>query len=71
MADDLASLTNELRRLNEVRRGGVKSYEIRDRRLEYRTGAELAAAIAEVQRRISVLNGREIRMVRFSSSKGI
>lgn len=68
---DLASLTAELNRLNDIRRRGVRSYEIGNRRLEYRSDADLASAIADVERRISALTGGEIRMVRFSSSKGI
>jgi D-serine deaminase-like pyridoxal phosphate-dependent protein len=73
---DLASLSAELDRLTEIRRKGVKSYEISSgaggsRRLEYRSDAELAEAIADIERRIAALSGGSVRMVRFSTSKGI
>lgn len=73
---DLAKLTAELDRLTEIRRKGIKSYEISStgggsRRLEYRSDAELAEAIADLERRIAALSGGSVRMVRFSSSKGI
>ena len=73
---DLAKLTAELGRLTDIRRKGIKSYEISStgggsRRLEYRSDAELAEAIADLERRIATLSGGSVRMVRFSSSKGI
>ncbi|MCM5552419.1 phage head-tail joining protein [Pleomorphomonas sp. NRK KF1] len=76
MADDLAKLTTELNHLLDTRRKGVKSYEISSsggmsRRLEYRSDAELAEVIADLERRIAALSGGPVRMVRFSSSKGI
>jgi len=71
MADDLAKLTTELNHLLDTRRKGIRAYEIGNRRLEYRSDAELAEVIADLERRIAAFSGGPVRMVRFSSSKGI
>ena len=75
MADDLATLTAQRDRLLEIRAKGIRSYEIAtgsgSRRLEYRTDAEVAAALRDVERRIAALQGTEITTVKLYSSKGL
>jgi hypothetical protein len=74
MADDLATLSAQRDRLIEIRTKGVRSYEIASgsgsRRLEYRSDAEVAAALADVERRIAALQGRRVSTVYINASKG-
>lgn len=74
MADDLASLTEQRARLLEIRAKGVRSYEIESgssrRRLEYRSDEEVAAAVADLDRRIAALQGRRVSTVYINASKG-
>jgi len=69
--DDLATLKDQRARLLEIQGKGVKAYEISGRRMEYKSGAEITAAIKDIERRIAALEAQPITMVRFATSKGI
>lgn len=75
MADDLATLTAQRSRLLEIRAKGLRAYEIDTgngrRRLEYRSDEEVAAALADIDRRIAALQGTRINTVRIETSKGL
>jgi len=70
MADDLATLQAQRDRLQEIRTKGLRSYEIAGRKLEYKSDAELKAALDDVERRIAGLTRPAVRRVVFSTSKG-
>lgn len=67
----LAELQDQLDRLRDVRAKGVSGYSIKDRSMTYRSDDELAAAIADVERRISAASGTMVRHIHFNSSKGL
>jgi len=67
----LAELQTRLDNLRAARAEGVRRIEYADRRLEFRSDAEMATAIADLERQIFNLSGiASVRMVRFSTSKG-
>lgn len=67
-----AELQAELAGLRKARASGIRSSEYPDvGRVEYRTDAELAAAIADIERRIAAASGPPIRTVYISGSKGV
>lgn len=66
-----AELQAQLDRLRAIRAKGVRSYEINGRRIEYRNDADLEKAIADLEARIAAADGRRVKMVRISSSKGL
>jgi hypothetical protein len=72
---DLPTLVAQRDRLAGIRAKGVKSYEIAvegsTRRMEYRSDAEIAAAIAELDRQIAAASsGQPVRSVHITYSKG-
>lgn len=71
MADDLATLTAQRAQLQALRAKGLRAVEYSDRRVEYRTDAEVAAALADIDRRIAALQGTRVNTVRIHSSKGL
>lgn len=71
MADDLTTLLARRDELARIRGKGVRAYEIAGRRLEYRSDAELAAAIADLDRRIAALQAAPVRTVYITASKGL
>ena len=64
-------LQDRLEKLREVRAFGVRSVEYHDRKHEYRSDAELAAAIADLESQIARISRRPIRMVYVTASKGL
>lgn len=68
---DLATLESQLAELLAVRHGGARRVKFRDRETEFQSDAELAAAIADLERRIAEAKGSRVRTVRFATSKGI
>ncbi len=68
---DLVDLDARLANLRALRAKGVRIVEYGEQRVEYRSDAELAAAIADLERQISATSGNPVRMVRFASSKGL
>lgn len=69
--DDLASLESQLVELRDARAGGHHRIRFGDREVWYRNDRELAAAIADLERRIAILRGQRVHSVRLSTSKGI
>lgn len=72
----LSDLQAQLESLRSARASGTRSVEYASsngvkKRVEYRSDSELAAAIADVERRIAVLTGPRITSVRFQTSKGL
>jgi hypothetical protein len=68
----VADLQAQLDGLRALRAGGEKRTKFRDRETEYRSDAELVAAIADIEKQIAALQGvRPIHTVRVSSSKGL
>lgn len=68
---DTAALESQLRELLAVRHGGARRIKFRDRETEFQSDAELAAAIADLERRIADAKGARVRTVRFATSKGV
>jgi hypothetical protein len=71
----LAELQSRLDALREVRATGAKVVIFRsgavEHRVEYQTDAEIAAAIADLERQISAASGGGVKVVRFATSKGL
>ncbi len=70
MALDLTELATLRDALIRSRAQGVRSMLYDGKRVEYGTDAEMAAAIADLDRRIAAQENRRIRTVRISTSKG-
>jgi len=72
---DVAELQAELDALRSARASGAREVETQTngvrRRVAYRTDPELAAAIADLERRIAAAGGRRVHTIRFGSSKGL
>lgn len=72
---DLTALQARLNDLLALRYGGNSEIETRTldamERVKFRSDSELARAIADCERRISILQGTRIHTVRISSSKGL
>lgn len=68
---DTATLESRLSELLALRQSGEMRVKFRDREVEYRSDAELAAAIADLERRLAEARGSRVRTVRFSTSKGV
>ena len=67
---DLAQLTAWRDALMAARYRGVRTVEYDGKRITYATDGEMAAALADLERRIAGATGR-ISVVRIQSSKGI
>ncbi len=67
---DLAQLTAWRDALMEARYKGVRTVEYDGKRVTYATDAEMAAAIADLERRITATAAR-VSVVRIASSKGV
>jgi hypothetical protein len=68
---DLATLQTRLDALCEARASGVLTVEVDGQRITYRSDPELAAAIADIERRIAAAQGRRITDIRIATSKGL
>ena len=67
----VAEMQTQLDVLRKARASGVRKVEGPDNRsVEYKSDAEMAAAIADIERRITGASGRPIRTVYFNSTKG-
>lgn len=67
---DLATLTAQRDRLQEIRFKGVDSYSISGRSMSYRSDEELGAAIADLDRRIAALSSKQVRRIVVGTTKG-
>ncbi|PRX29949.1 hypothetical protein SAMN05216257_10932 [Meinhardsimonia xiamenensis] len=69
LVDDLIARREALL---EARYRGVRTVEVEGRRITYATDAEMAAALADIERRIADASaGRRRRIVRATASKGL
>lgn len=71
----IADLEAQLERLRAARASGVRRVEFASgngasRSVEYRSDEELAAAIADIERRLGLLRGQRIHTIALSTSKG-
>lgn len=67
---DLAQLEAWRDALLQARYAGVRTVEYEGRRVTYATDAEMAAALADLERRIAAASAPRVSQVRISSSKG-
>ncbi len=68
---DLAQLTAWRDSLLRARYAGVRTVEYDGKRVSYATDAEMATALADLERRISTSTTERITQVRINSSKGV
>lgn len=68
---DLAQLTSWRDALLRARYAGVRTVEYDGKRVSYATDAEMATALADLERRISASTTERITQVRINSSKGV
>ncbi|QGZ94876.1 phage head-tail joining protein [Terricaulis silvestris] len=70
MALDLTSLQTLRDALIRARLGGVREIEDQNgERIAYKSDAEMARAIADVETRIAQLQGGTVNVIRFNNSK--
>jgi hypothetical protein len=68
----IEQMTARREALLEARWRGVRTVEIEGRRITYATDAEMAAAVADLERRIADASaGARRRIVRTAASKGL
>lgn len=71
----IADLQAKLEKLRDARASGTRrireSMGGSEREVEYRSDAELAAAIADLEKRIAAGLGGDARTIRFQTSKGL
>jgi hypothetical protein len=68
---DVADLEAMREALLKARFAGVRTVEYEGRRITYATDAEMAAALADLDRRIGAASTPRVSQVRISSSKGM
>lgn len=69
---DLAQLIAWREALQGARFRGTKVVETADKKIEYKSDAEMAAALAELDRQINqAQSGNRITCIRIASSKGL
>ncbi|NWG23491.1 MAG: hypothetical protein HXY30_03585 [Pseudorhodoplanes sp.] len=67
---DIADLEAMREALLAARFAGVRTVEYDGRRVTYASDAEMAAALADLDRRIAAASAPRVSQVRISSSKG-
>jgi hypothetical protein len=67
----IAELTAFRDALLKARYGGLRTVEYEGRRVSYATDAEMAAALADIERRINGEETGRVTMVRINSNKGV
>ena len=67
----VAEMQTQLDVLRKARASGVRKTEYGEKSVEYKSDEEMAAAIADIERRITGASGRPIRTVYFNSTKGL
>lgn len=68
---DLAQLNAWRDALMAARYRGVRTVEYDGKRITYATDGEMAAALADIDRKIAAAGGNRIAVVRIASSKGV
>lgn len=67
----LTQMQERLEALLEARASGIRSVKYGDSDLEYRSDSEISAAIADLERRISMASAKQVSTVYITSSKGL
>lgn len=70
MAEDPAVLEAQLEAMRTAFASSERRVRFENREVEFRTTAELAEAISNIERRLVAATGRRVHTVRFSSHKG-
>jgi hypothetical protein len=68
---DLAQLGAWRDALLQARYAGVRTVEVEGRRVSYATDAEMATALADLERRIAAAQSGRASQVRIQSTKGV
>jgi hypothetical protein len=68
---DLAQLEAWRDALLRARYAGIRTVEIDGRRVSYATDAEMATALADLERRIAATQSGPVKQVRIQSTKGV
>jgi hypothetical protein len=68
---DTAQLTAWRDALLKARYAGIRTVEYDGKRVSYATDAEMATALADLERRITSTTTQRITQVRINSSKGV
>lgn len=68
----MATLQEQIDALRAARARGVQSLTLGNGEMVmYKSDAQMAEAIADLQHQIDAQNGRQLRTVRFTTSKGV
>lgn len=68
---DLATLQQQLDTLRAARAKGIQTLTMGEETVTYKTDAQMAESIADLEQRIAALSGRQVRVVRFACGKGV
>lgn len=68
---DLAQFEAMRDALLRARYAGLRIVEVEGRRVSYATDAEMATALADLERRIAAAQSGRVRQVRIQSTKGV
>jgi len=68
---DAATILARLEALRELRASGAKRSRFGDEEVEFKSDAEMRAAIADLENQLAALRGRRPSTIRFSTSKGL
>lgn len=68
---DLTILRQQLDTLRAARARGIQTATVGSETIVFKTDAQMAEAIADIEQRIAALAGNQVRTVRFSCSKGV
>jgi hypothetical protein len=68
---NLAQLTTWRDALMAARYRGIRTVEIEGRRVTYAADAEMAAALADLERKITAAGSARVLVVQIASSKGV
>ncbi|WP_420344997.1 phage head-tail joining protein [Paenirhodobacter sp.] len=71
MAIEVSELITLRDTLIRARAKGILALQLNGERIQYRTDAEMASAIADLEARIRRASARPANAVRFSTSKGM
>lgn len=68
---DAAELAARLEALRKARASGVRKVKHGEREMEYRSDAELAAAIADLERQVAAASQVRAKTIVFTMNKGV
>jgi hypothetical protein len=67
----LAELQARLDALRALRARGIRRVSYQGQEVEFRSDAEMASAIADLERQVAALSGRRVSTVYINASKGV